>query len=147
MGLCDHSLDCSIALNNIFIFETASASLGLPLIKCLTWSQKDGNNNKAWTTELKKHTLELISKPSGMLLFLWLTLTIGGTFYTSIFNLLGVLLKLVLFGCFFTFRWSFIYWFVWFRTWSHVLAWMCYFATTEIRLRNQNCNCLVVIFE
>ena len=32
-----------------------------------------------------------------MFLFLWLTLTIGGTFYTSIFNLLGVLLKLLFF--------------------------------------------------
>ena len=31
--------------------------------------------------------------PSGMLLFLWSSLTIGGTFCASIFNFLGVPLK------------------------------------------------------
>ena len=74
----------------------------------------------------------MFSKPSEIFLFFWLSVSIIGTLCASIFNLSGVPLKpyfsfgviLVLLS----FRWSFIYWFIW----SSILE--CYFVTAYTKL-------------
>ena len=140
-----------MSLNNIFTFNKTSVSLGLTLVKCLTWSQKDGNENKALNNSIEKTHIRIVfhaqwnaSISLVILNYWWHILCIH--FQLSRSSIETFVHFRCSFWSSFTFRWSFIYWFIWSKIWSDVLAEiMCYFVTTEIRLRNQNCNCWVVI--